>query len=167
MRSDFRNRNSTLLNTANVSSPRNTLTWHCWYLNRGFQMTGHTDQTACPKPWLSCHIPRKKKKNHCNCANGDIHPSCAWYLSSSPLHSKALNITALRGFNQPSSPRSGCSGTLSCAVAGGIRAPHEGWAALHSQPCSACAAAPPLSAAPPPHRAAQLTCSLTTKHDQY
>lgn len=62
MRSDFRNRNSTLLNTANVSSPRNTLTWHCWYLNRGFQMTGHTDQTACPKPWLSCHIPRKKKK---------------------------------------------------------------------------------------------------------
>lgn len=39
-----------------------TLTWHCWYLNHGFQTTACTDRTAYPKPWLSCHIPNKTKK---------------------------------------------------------------------------------------------------------
>lgn len=156
MRSDCRNRISTLLNTANVSSPRNILTWHCWYLNHGFQMTGHTDQTACPTPWLSCHIPSKEEKNHRNCANGDIHPSCVWYLSSSPLHQKALNIIALRGFNQPSSPRTGCSGTLSRAAVGGSRVAHEGWS-----PTLPCTQSPALLVLLPylclqPHHATEL-----------
>ena len=150
-------------------------------------MTGCTDQTAYPKPWLSCHIPNKTKKFTTVVQMVTFTPHVPETCHQAQLHSKALNITVLRGFNQQSSPRTGCTGSLKPgAVAVRSRVHHEGWslsgaadqhgrsAAVqhsgvqtglgclhrqshtnrHSQPCSACAAAVPVSAVPPCHRAA-------------
>lgn len=96
MRSVFKNRSSAWLSTTSVSSPTNTLTWRCWCLNRGFRMTGCTDQTACPTPWLSCHIPNKTKETHYRCTDSDIHPLCIQYMCSNPATLTGLWMSQLQ-----------------------------------------------------------------------
>lgn len=91
-------------------------------------MTGCTDQTAYPKPWLSCHIPNKTKKFTTVVQMVTFTPHVPDTHHQAQLHSKALNITALRGRNQQSSPRTGCTGTpRPGAVAVRSRVRREGW----------------------------------------
>lgn len=158
-------------------------------------MTGCTDRTAYPKPWLSCHIPNKIKKFTTVVQMVTSTRHVPDTLHQAQLRSKAPTIAALRGFKQQSSPRTGCTGTPKHGTAAiRSRVQHEGWslsgatdrhghsAAVqhqgvqaglgrwrrrtltnrHSQPCSACAAALPVPAVPPCHRAAQLTHPLIT-----
>lgn len=78
-------------------------------------MTGCTDRTAYPKPWLSCHIPNRAKKFTAVVQMVTFIPPVPDTCHHVQLYTKARHITALRGPNQQSSP-STSTGTASTST---------------------------------------------------